>query len=232
METSLQTISKKIIALPGRPLFMLDRDVAELYETETRAINQAVRRNPNRFPEDFCFELTGGELNQLVTDCDRFKTLKHSSVLPFAFTQEGCNMLCAVLSTPIAIQRSIQIMRAFSAMERGRFGAPDAAPSPLLPNGWQMCELRLTYGPEGAQRILKDVFGIGLDVYRREITPYETHVISVNNPNVGHRNHMIFELAERGVSKERLAQVSGISRQSISAIYKKVRHLRSLAKKG
>jgi phage regulator Rha-like protein len=128
----LQLIGKKIISLPGRPLFMLDRDVAELYETETRSINQAVKRNPDRFPEDFCFQLDwdeaktvikmrGGDIFK-VTDCDlendadgRGKNIKY---LPYAFTREGCNMLSAVLSTPVAVQRSIQIMRAFTAMER------------------------------------------------------------------------------------------------------------------
>ena len=66
----LQLIGKKI-TLPGRPLFMLDRDVAEIYETETKFINQAVKRNPDRFPEDFCFELSLIEMNELVTSCDR-----------------------------------------------------------------------------------------------------------------------------------------------------------------
>jgi len=245
----LTVISKKIITLPGRPLCMLDRDVAELYETETKRINQAVRRNPERFPEDFCFQLTEEEAVQLVpnwnrfkevvtdwnhlepvTGCDRFNTLKHSSVLPFAFTREGCNMLCAVLSTPIAIRRSIQIMRAFSAMERMRFEGQDAMPSPMLPNGWQMYELRMIYGPEKARKIMADLYGVGVEKYRTDITPHERNVISFQNPNVGARNHMIWELAtKRGVSKTKLADIAGFSRNSITEICKKIERIHTKA---
>lgn len=247
----LAVISKKIITLPGRPLFMLDSDVAALFETETRAVNQAVRRNIDRFPEDFCFELTGEEFQQVIAICDNPKRtgaklapvqenvvtdcdLKTDGrggrrYLPFAFTREGCNMLSAVLSTPVAIQRSIQIMRAFSAMERGRFGAADSAPSPLLPNGWQMHELRITYGREGAQKVLKNLYGIYPDMNSREISAQEAALISVNNPNVIHRNHMIWELKERGISTGKLAQASGISRQSIHSIYTKIKHIHTKA---
>jgi hypothetical protein len=243
----LNAITKKIIILPGRPLFMLDRDVAELYETETKRINQAVRRNPERFPEDFYFELTAEETDKLVADCDRFNKSKvtdcdlkndgrglHSKYIPFAFTREGCNMLSAVLSTPLAIQRSIQIMRAFSSMERSRTSAPDSPPSPLLPNGWQMYELRMTYGPEGAQRILKDLFGVYPGVVRREISAEETEIISCHNPNTTHRNHVIWELKERGIGTGKLAQISGFSRQTICDIHNRISriHTKALAHKG
>lgn len=249
----LSVIRKKIITLSGRPLCMLDRDVAELYETETKRINQAVRRNPERFPEDFCFQLTEEEVQKLsfevpdwnlktgevtadydqleVTDCD-LKNGGHGGrrYRPFVFTREGCNMLCAVLSTPIAIRRSIQIMRAFSTMERMRFEGQDAMPSPMLPNGWQMYELRMIYGPEKARTIMADLYGVGVERYRTEITPHERHVISFQNPNVGARNHMIWELAtKRGVSKTKLAGIAGFSRNSISEICKKVERIHTKA---
>jgi len=71
---------------------MLDRDLAFLYGVETRVLNQAVKRNIARFPEPFRFQLTQMENDQLVTDCDRFASLKHSTSLPYAFTEQGVAM--------------------------------------------------------------------------------------------------------------------------------------------
>lgn len=66
---------------------MVDADLAALYETETKALKQQVKRNIDRFPEDFMFQLTKEEKNQLVTNCDRLASLKHSSVNPLVFTE-------------------------------------------------------------------------------------------------------------------------------------------------
>jgi len=66
---------------------MIDHDLAVLFGVETKAINQAVRRNLSRFPAEFRFQLTENEKNELVTSCDRFKSLKHSSTLPYVFTE-------------------------------------------------------------------------------------------------------------------------------------------------
>ena len=68
---------------------MLDFDLAALYETETRILKQAVRRNIKRFPEDFMFELTQSEWNELITNCDMLLNRKFSPALPFAFTEHG-----------------------------------------------------------------------------------------------------------------------------------------------
>lgn len=65
---------------------MIDRDLAYLYNVETKVLNQAVKRNIGRFPENFRFQLSDEEKDELVTNCDRFKTLKHSSSNPYAFT--------------------------------------------------------------------------------------------------------------------------------------------------
>ncbi|MCR5401503.1 MAG: ORF6N domain-containing protein [Treponema sp.] len=92
---------------------MIDRDLAELYGVETKVINQAVKRNIARFPEEFRFQLTNQEMNELVTICDRFNSMKHSAVLPHVFTEQGVAMLSAVLHSPTAIQVSIRIMDAF-----------------------------------------------------------------------------------------------------------------------
>lgn len=92
---------------------MIDRDLAELYQVETKVLNQAVKRNIERFPESFRFQLNKQEKNELVTNCDRFKTLKHSSNNPYAYTEQGVAMLSAVLRSDVAIKVSIQIMNAF-----------------------------------------------------------------------------------------------------------------------
>ena len=68
---------------------MIDKDLAELFGTTTKAFNQAVNRNIDRFPSDFRFQLNKTEKNELVTNCDRFKTLKHSTSNPYAFTEQG-----------------------------------------------------------------------------------------------------------------------------------------------
>jgi len=97
---------------------MVDRDIAELYQVETKVLNQAVKRNIERFPEPFMFQLTNEEKKELVTICDRFESMKHSSVNPFAFTEQGVAMLSAVLRSETAVEVSIQIMNAFVSMRR------------------------------------------------------------------------------------------------------------------
>ncbi|HDK16572.1 MAG TPA: ORF6N domain-containing protein, partial [Nitrospirae bacterium] len=197
----------------------LDRDVADLYETETYRINEAVKRNPERFPDDFYFELYLIEANELIATCDRFKTLKHSSFMPKAFTREGCNMLSAVLSTPVAITRSIQIMRAFSAMERFTERRTDdfivdAPDTPFLPSGLQMVQLREMYGLDGAKAILRDYCGIEPGGARASITPIEARIIRKHNPNKKQRDAMIALLIDRGVKRGIIATLSGLSYKS------------------
>jgi len=97
---------------------MLDRDLASLYGVTTKVLNQAVKRNINRFPEAFRFQLSDNEKNELVTNCDRFKTLKHSSTNPYAFTEQGVAMLSAVLRSETAVNVSIQIINAFVSMRK------------------------------------------------------------------------------------------------------------------
>ena len=90
--------------------------MAELYGVETKALNQAVKRNTERFPDYFCFQLDKEESLELVSNCDRFNILKHSSSSPYAFTEQGVAMLSAVLRSPKAVQVSIEIMNAFVQM--------------------------------------------------------------------------------------------------------------------
>jgi uncharacterized protein YecT (DUF1311 family) len=93
---------------------IVDQDLASLYETETKVLKQQVKRNIDRFPKDFMFELTKEEKEQLVTNCDRLSNLKHSSVNPLVFTEKGVAMLSSVLKSEKAIQINIEIMRAFT----------------------------------------------------------------------------------------------------------------------
>jgi hypothetical protein len=94
---------------------MVDRDLAMLYGVETKVLNQAVKRNINRFPERFRFQLSQNETSELVTNCDRLRNLKHSSIYPHVFTEQGVAMLSSVLNSPTAIAVCIQIMDAFVA---------------------------------------------------------------------------------------------------------------------
>ena len=108
-------IANKIVVIRDVQV-MIDRDLAELYGVETKALNQAVKRNIERFPDYFCFQLDKDESLELVTNCDRFNILKHSSVNPCAFTEQGVAMLSAVLRSERAIKVSIEIMSAFVQM--------------------------------------------------------------------------------------------------------------------
>jgi len=97
---------------------MIDRDLADLYEVQTKRLNEQVKRNIQRFPQSFRFQLTEIEKKELVADCDRFKTLKHSTSLPYAFTEQGVSMLSAVLTSDIAIEVSIKIIESFVSMRK------------------------------------------------------------------------------------------------------------------
>lgn len=97
---------------------MLDSDLAACYGIETKVLNQAVKRNIGRFPEDFMFQLTKEEKMELVTNCERLEHLKFSSVLPKVFTEQGIAMLSGVLRSSAAIKVSVQIISAFVAMRK------------------------------------------------------------------------------------------------------------------
>ena len=112
----LQIIQNKIFEIRGYRV-MLDFHLAELYGVQTKVLKQAVKRNEKRFPPDFRFTMTKEEWDELVTNCDRLpSTIKHSSVLPSAFTQEGVASLSGVLKSPMAVNVYLSIMRAFVAM--------------------------------------------------------------------------------------------------------------------
>ena len=112
----LQLIQSKIYEIRGQKV-MLDFDLAEMYEVETRVLNQAVKRNIRRFPDDFMFQLTVSEWDNLKS---QFVISRWGGTrkLPFAFTEGGLAMLSGVLNSDIAIQVNINIMRAFVAIRQ------------------------------------------------------------------------------------------------------------------
>ena len=116
-DNSLQpiTIENKILVIRGQQV-MLDRDLAELYGVETKRLNEQVKRNIERFPEDFMFSLNKTEKDEVVANCDHLQALKFSPTLPFAFTEQGVAMLSSVLKSQKAVEVNIQIMRAFVSM--------------------------------------------------------------------------------------------------------------------
>jgi len=110
--TTLETIEHLILTLRGRKVMMAS-DLARIYGVTTKRLHEQVRRNSDRFPSDFMFQLTESEMKELAANCGRFKNLKHSNELPGAFTEHGAIMLANVLKSPIAVQTSIQVVRAF-----------------------------------------------------------------------------------------------------------------------
>ena len=130
--TDEENIKNKIFTIGGLQV-MLDRDLAELYEVETKVFNQAVKRNENRFPDDFRFQLSESEYqnlrSQFVTSSEQNSlrsqsvTLKsnrgkHTKYLPYVFTEQGVSMLSAVLKSDIAVDISVKIIRSFVNMRK------------------------------------------------------------------------------------------------------------------
>jgi hypothetical protein len=116
----LQIIQNKIYEIRGQRV-MLDIDMAELYETETRILNQAVKRNVKRFPSDFMFQLTKSEFYNLISQ-NVTSSWGGTRKLPYAFTEHGVTMLASVLRSETAIQINIQIVRAFIALRQYALG--------------------------------------------------------------------------------------------------------------
>ena len=110
-------IRSRIFTIRGVQV-MLAPDLADLYKVETRVFNHSVKRNIKRFPENFRFQLTKEELNEVITNCDNPDRLRFSPQAPFAFTEQGIAMLSGVLNSEVAVQVSIRIMNTFVAMRR------------------------------------------------------------------------------------------------------------------
>lgn len=112
---TLSLIRKKILEIRGKQV-ILDMDLAELYCVETRVLKQAVRRNMDRFPDDFMFKLSETEIESMVSQFVIPSKGQFGGALPFAFTEQGIAMLSSVLKSPVAIQVNIEIMRVFISL--------------------------------------------------------------------------------------------------------------------
>ena len=115
--TDLEQVENRIVNVRGQKV-LLDRDLAEMYGVTTAYLKRQVKRNIERFPEDFMFELTKDEEDSLRCQIGTLKRGAHSKYLPFAFTEQGVAMLSGVLNSPRAIQVNIAIMRAFIKLKR------------------------------------------------------------------------------------------------------------------
>ena len=110
--TVTKVVADRILVLRGQRV-MLDADLAGLYGVDTKVLNQAVKRNAERFPMDFMFQLTAAEKAEVVTNCDHLGRFKFSSSLPYAFTEHGALMLGNVRKSSRAVEVSLLVLRAF-----------------------------------------------------------------------------------------------------------------------
>lgn len=110
---SYEQVESKILKIRNQNV-ILDSDVAELYGVETKRINEAVTRNTDKFPNGYLIELDKQEKSELVENCDQFKFLKHSTVLPKAFTERGLYMLATILKSAKATETTLAIIDTFA----------------------------------------------------------------------------------------------------------------------
>ena len=107
-----ENIENRILLIRSQKV-MIDRDLAELFGVKTKNLNTHVKRNIDRFPEEFMFKLSEKEKDELAANCSRFNPLKHSTSLPYAFTEHGVAMLATVLKSDRAVKMSIHIIKTF-----------------------------------------------------------------------------------------------------------------------
>lgn len=124
--TNILEVENRIITLRNQQV-ILDSDVADLYDVQTKEINQAVRNNPEKFPDGYVFQLDNQEFAELrsnflttkepVKNFDRFERQKHTSVMPKAFTEKGLYMLATILKSPKAVETTIAIVEAYAKLK-------------------------------------------------------------------------------------------------------------------
>ncbi|MBI4024969.1 MAG: ORF6N domain-containing protein [Verrucomicrobia bacterium] len=128
---------RSLIVQARRQAVILDADLSRVYGVSTKALNQAVKRNLNRFPADFMFQLTRNETVAIQRLRSQFVTLKrgqHIKYLPYAFTEQGAIMAANVLNSPQAVRMSVFVVRAFVRMRQMLMGNPELAAHRLTQN--------------------------------------------------------------------------------------------------
>ena len=108
----IEKISSRVLSIRSQKV-LIDADLAALYGVETKRLNEQVKRNIERFPQDFMFQLTPNEKTELVANCDHLSKLKFSKSLPFAFTEHGAIQAANVLNSKEAIEMGVYVVRAF-----------------------------------------------------------------------------------------------------------------------
>jgi hypothetical protein len=111
------TIEQRILLIRGERV-IIDADLADVYGVSTKRLNEQVKRNSGRFPNDFVFLLSVAEKREVVANCDHLRKLKYSRTLPYAFTEHGAIMAASVLNSERAIEMSVFVVRAFVRLRR------------------------------------------------------------------------------------------------------------------
>lgn len=185
----IQVIQNKIYEIRGVRV-MLDRDLAELYQVETRRLNEAVKRNIQRFPEDFMFQLTPDEFANLKSQIAT-SSWGGTRKMPYAFTEQGLAMLSGLLNSEVAIKANIAIMRAFVAM-RNYIATTSTITA-------ELAELRATIEllRRDGEDTLEAVNDLSEDVRKEIDNIYEAiAILSVRNPEIGKTRRRIGYNAE------------------------------------
>ncbi len=138
----VEPIEDHILMIRGHKV-LLDADLARLFGVTTKRLNQQVNRNRERFPNDFLLTLTPSEKAELVANCNRFHNLKHSTAMPNAYTEHGVLMAASVLNSPVAVEASIQVVRALVRLRSLLAAHKDVAA--------KLAELEKTVGTHSAQ---------------------------------------------------------------------------------
>ena len=110
-------IENRILLIRGEKV-IVDADLAKFYGVPTKRLNEQVKRNKARFPNDFIFQLSAEEKAELVANCDHLKNLKYSKALPYAFIEHGAIMAASVINSKRAVEVSVYIVRAFVRLRR------------------------------------------------------------------------------------------------------------------
>jgi phage regulator Rha-like protein len=152
---------EKIITIRGISV-ILDSDVAELYGVETKRINEALKNNPEKFPEGYVMEISQNEKAELVENFDRFNRLKHSTVFPTAFTEKGLYMLATILKSAKATQTTIAIVEAFAKIRELSWAVSQLSETQDKPTQKSLMQR--------SGEIISDILGNDLEVTDAETT--------------------------------------------------------------
>ena len=161
-----QNIESRILTIRGQKV-ILDADLALIYGVPTKRLNEQVKRNSKRFPDDFVFQLTAAEKSELVANCDHLARLKFSPVLPLAFTENGAVMSANILNSPQAVRMSVFVVRAFVKMRELLTGTRELAAE------LRKLEARLTSRLDGHETAIFEVLQRVMDILNPPPPPPE-----------------------------------------------------------